>query len=302
MRTLKLTVAYDGAAYVGWQRQASGSSIQGLLEAALLAIEGAPVAVVGAGRTDAGVHALGQVASVQLRHQITPDALVRAVNARLPPDIRVVAAAVAPEPFHARFDATAKTYRYRLLHGAVMSPFGRRHGWHVPEPLDHERMADAGRVLVGTHDFAAFQATGSSTPTTVRTLFELTVGRVSPDPWSLDGGAGSAVTIIDVRGGGFLRHMVRVVVGTLVEVGRGQRNGADVERVLRAGDRGAAGPTAPPHGLFLMRVEYRRGDSSGEQASVAADASDRRSPGEGGRALPASGSASGGTALAGGDA
>jgi len=266
MRTLKLTVAYDGAAYVGWQRQASGSSIQGLLEAALLAIEGAPVAVVGAGRTDAGVHALGQVASVQLRHQITPGALVRAVNARLPPDIRVVTAVLASEPFHARFDATAKTYRYRLLHGSVTSPFGRRHGWHVAETLDHERMADAGLVLVGTHDFAAFQATGSSTPTTVRTLFDLTVGRVSPDPWSLDGGTGSAVTIIEARGNGFLRHMVRIVVGTLVEVGRGQRDGADVERVLRTGDRGEAGPTAPPHGLFLVRVEYPRGDSSGEQS------------------------------------
>ena len=256
MRTLKLTIAYEGTVYVGWQRQSHGLSIQGCLESALAEIEGAPVAVVGAGRTDAGVHAIGQVASVQLRHQIAPVALVRAVNVRLPSDIRVVAAEVGPEPFHARFHATAKTYRYRLLHAAVRSPFDRRYGWHVGEPLDHERMADAGRVLVGEHDFAAFQATGSLTHTSVRTLFELSMGRAQRDRWSVDGGAGEAVTVIDVRGSGFLRHMVRVIIGTLVEVGRGQRDSAAVEYALRSRDRGAAGQTAPPHGLFLMRVEY----------------------------------------------
>ncbi len=256
MRTLKITVAYEGTAYVGWQRQSNGSSIQGCLEAVLAEVEGAPVAVVGAGRTDAGVHALGQVASVQLRHPIAPAALVRAVNARLPPDIRVVTAEVGPDPFHARFDATAKTYRYRLLHGAVVSPFDRRHGWHVGEPLDHERMADAGRVLVGEHDFAAFRATGSSTHSTLRTLFELTVSRIPRDPWSVGGGDGAALTVIDVRGSGFLRHMVRVIVGTLVEIGRGQRDRAAVEHALRSRDRGSVGQTAPPHGLFLMRVEY----------------------------------------------
>ncbi|MDP6579158.1 MAG: tRNA pseudouridine(38-40) synthase TruA [Vicinamibacterales bacterium] len=256
MRTLKLTVAYEGAAYVGWQRQSKGSSIQGCLEAALAEIEGEAVAVVGAGRTDAGVHALGQVASLQLRHELAPDALVRAVNARLPPDIRIVAAEVGPDLFHARFDATGKTYRYRLLHGAVSSPFDRRHGWHVGEPLDVERMADAGRVLVGEHDFAAFQATRSSTRSTVRTLFELAVNRVPRDPWSVDGGPGAAPTIIEVRGSGFLRHMVRIIVGTLVEVGRGRRDHVAVEHALRSRDRSLAGQTAPPHGLFLVRVDY----------------------------------------------
>ena len=256
MRTLKITVAYEGTAYVGWQRQSNGSSIQGCLEAALAEIEEAPVAVVGAGRTDAGVHALGQVASVRLRHQIAPDALLRAVNARLPSDIRVVAAEVSPEPFHARFDATAKTYRYRLLHDAVVSPFDRRYAWHVGEPLDHERMVDAGRALVGEHDFAAFQASGSSTHSTVRTLFELTLSRAPRDPRSVACGVGAALTVIEARGSGFLRHMVRVIVGTLVEVGRGQRDRAAVEHALRSRDRCSAGQTAPPHGLFLMRVEY----------------------------------------------
>jgi tRNA pseudouridine38-40 synthase len=256
MRTLKLTIAYEGAAYVGWQRQSNGSSIQGCLEAALAEIEGHAVAVVGAGRTDAGVHALGQVASVQLRHQIAPDALVRAVNARLPQDVRIVAAEVCPDPFHARFDASAKTYRYRLLHGPVTSPFDHRHGWHVGEPLDIERMAAAGQALVGEHDFAAFRATGSATRSTVRSLFELGVHRVPRDPWSVDGGTGAALTVIEARGSGFLRHMVRIIVGTLVEVGRGRRDLVAVERALRSGDRSQAGQTAPAHGLFLMRVEY----------------------------------------------
>ena len=258
MRTLKLTVAYQGTAYVGWQRQSTGSSIQGCLEAALAEIEEAPVAVVGAGRTDAGVHALGQVASLKLRHQIAPDALVRAVNVRLPSDIRVVAAEVGPEPFHARFDATAKTYRYRLLHDAVVSPFDRHYGWHIGEPLDRERMSSAGQALVGEHDFAAFRASGSSTRSTVRTLFELTVSRAPSNPWSVDGGAGAAVTLIEARGSGFLRHMVRVIVGTLVEVGRGHRDRVAIEHALRSRDRGSAGQTAPPHGLFLMQVEYKR--------------------------------------------
>ena len=256
MRTLKITVAYEGTAYVGWQRQSNGSSIEGCLKAALAEIEGAQVAVVGAGRTDAGVHALGQVASVRLQHQIVPDALLRAVNARLPSDIRVVMAEVSPEPFHARFDATAKTYRYRLLHDAVVSPFDRRYAWHVGEPLDHERMVDAGRALVGEHDFAAFQASGSSTRSTVRTLFELTLSRAPRDPRSVACGAGVALTVIEARGSGFLRHMMRVIVGTLVEVGRGQRDRAAVEYALRSRDRGSAGQTAPPHGLFLMRVDY----------------------------------------------
>ena len=256
MRTLKLTVAYDGTAYVGWQRQSNGSSIQACLEAALAQIEGATVAVVGAGRTDSGVHALGQEASVRLRHEIAPDALLRAVNARLPADIRVVTAEVRPEPFHARFDATAKTYRYRLLHDPVVSPFDRRYGWHIGIPLDHERMVDAGRALVGEHDFAAFQATGSSTHSTVRTLFELTLSRAPRDPSSVAGGAGAALTLIDARGSGFLRHMVRIIVGTLVEVGRGQRDRGAVERALRSRERSSTGQTAPPHGLFLMRVDF----------------------------------------------
>ncbi len=258
MRTFKLTVAYDGTAYVGWQRQAAGVSIQGCLEAALGDMAGAAVAVVGAGRTDAGVHALGQVAGVRLDVGIDPAALARAVNARLPADIRVVDSAEAVEGFHARFDAVGKSYRYRLLHGPVMSPFLRRYAWHVRERLDVGAMTEAGRVLIGEHDFAAFQAAGSSVRTTVRILFELTVRRVSGGAGT-DGDAGGAeMTVIDLRGSGFLRHMVRTIVGTLVEVGRGRRDPGWVERTLRGADRSAAGPTAPARGLFLTRVGYPR--------------------------------------------
>ena len=254
MRTFKLTLAYDGTAYVGWQRQASGASIQGCLEAALGGIAGAAVAAVGAGRTDAGVHALGQVAGVRLDVRLDPPALARAVNARLPADVRVVGAAAAGDAFHARFDAVAKSYRYRLLHGPVMSPFLRRYAWHVREPLDAEAMTQAGGMLVGEHDFAGFQAAGSGVRTTVRTLFDLSVRRVPPGAWADADAGGADATVIEVRGSGFLRHMVRTIVGTLVEVGRGRRGPADLERVLRTADRRAAGPTASAGGLFLTGV------------------------------------------------
>ena len=256
MRNLKLIIAYEGTSYVGWQRQAIGSSIQGCLEAALGEIDGGAVAAVGAGRTDAGVHALGQVASVRLRRHIANEALVRAVNSRLPADIRLLRAEVTSETFHARFDATAKVYRYRLIRGEVLSPFTRRYAWSHRATLDVDRMNAAGQALVGQHDFASFQAAGGTTHTTVRRLFGLSVSRVSGRNWLVEGDTVGDMTVIEVRGSGFLRHMVRVIVGTLVEVGVGRWNKADVERVLRVCARDAAGPTAPPQGLFLTRVEY----------------------------------------------
>lgn len=253
MRTLKLTVAYEGTGYVGWQRQLTGPSIQACLETAFADIEEGPVTVVGAGRTDAGVHAVAQVASVGIRHNMAPDVLQRAVNVRLPADIRVMRVDLASPDFHARFDATAKVYRYRLLHGPVVSPFARRYGWHLRSPVEIERMSDAADVLVGEHDFSAFRAAGSATKTTIRRLFTVAVRPAPDDDWWCDG---SRSTVIEVRGSGFLRHMVRVIVGTLVDVGKGARDRCDVERVLRQGDRALAGPTAPPEGLCLMKVEY----------------------------------------------
>ena len=259
IRTVKLTLAYEGTAYVGWQRQTNGPSIQAALESAVRDVEGGPVTLVGAGRTDAGVHALGQVASVRLTNPIPTDALGRALNATLPRDIRVVAAEEAPAAFHARFDAATKEYRYRLLHGTVASPFESRYGWFVGGPLDHDRMAEAARALVGEHDFAAFQAAGSDTATTVRIVHALTVRRSPPE--ATPGGVswGQPLSLVDIRGSGFLRHMVRIIVGTLVEVGRGRRPPGAVGEALRSRDRAAAGPTAPGHGLFLVRVEYPSG-------------------------------------------
>jgi tRNA pseudouridine38-40 synthase len=177
MRTLKLVVQYDGTDYVGWQRQALGTSIQGLLEEALRPIEGGEVTVHGAGRTDAGVHALGQVASVRLTASIEPATLARALNAVLPLDVRVAGVEVAPDDFHARFSATGKVYDYQVINGPFASPFWRRYVWHVIPSLDLEAMVEASRALIGEHDFAAFQGAGSDVHTTVRTVRRLDIRR-----------------------------------------------------------------------------------------------------------------------------
>jgi len=244
MRNLKFTLAYDGTRLVGWQRQAEGESVQGLLEDALARFEGGPVTVHGAGRTDAGVHALGQVANAQVTFAHDTATLIRALNAQLPEDVRVLAVEeVAPE-FHARFSARSKTYRYQIRHGRIADPFERLYVWHMPERLRVEAMRAAADVLVGTHDFAAFQSAGSPTRDTVRTLTSSTLtdddGRMT----------------YEVSGNGFLRHMVRAIVGTLVAIGRGFREPESMSSLLQGSARAEAGPTAPPLGLFLVRVDY----------------------------------------------
>ena len=245
-RTFKLTIAYEGTDFIGWQRQATGTSIQGLLEDALSELDGRAVAVTGAGRTDAGVHARGQVATAALDRDIDVASVVRAVNIRLPQSVRILDASLAPEGFHARFDARLKTYHYRIWNTDVMSPFERSFAWHVPMPLDAAAMNDAARILCGTHDFASFQGTGSDTQTTVRTVLRSSVER---EP-------GAPLLVYDAAGDGFLRHMVRNVVGTLVEIGRGRFSPAWIGEVLASRDRTAAGPTAPALGVFLMGVSY----------------------------------------------
>jgi tRNA pseudouridine38-40 synthase len=253
MRTIKIALAYDGTRFVGWQRQAHGESIQGLLEDALAQIEGSPVTVHGAGRTDAGVHALGQVASAALTSFHDTATLRRALNARLPPEIRVTALEDAPPGFHARFGATSKTYRYLIRQTPVADPFDRAYTWHVPDALNLGAMQEAAALLVGTHDFRAFQSTGTEVATTVRTLSR---SHITTDVPALNGASATGLLAYEVTGDGFLRHMVRAIVGTLVDIGRGRREAAVMAALLAGATRAEAGRTAPPHGLFLVSVEY----------------------------------------------
>jgi tRNA pseudouridine38-40 synthase len=248
-----MTLAYDGTRFVGWQRQAEGESIQGLLEAALARLEGAAVHVHGAGRTDAGVHALGQVATARVSFSHDATTVRRALNGQLPCDVRVLAVDEVPAGFHARFSARRKTYRYRIACGAIASPFERAFAWHVPEPLDVASMQRAAAMLVGTHDFAAFQSAGSPASTTVRTIVR---SEWRQEPAGSEPGAPGPFLVYEVSGDGFLRHMVRTAVGTFVEVGRGWRPASSLGELLGSGTRAAAGPTAPAHGLFLVQVEY----------------------------------------------
>ncbi len=246
MPHFKITIAYDGGPFVGWQRQAEGTSIQGLIEDALRELDDREVTVTGAGRTDAGVHALGQVASFSLaRTDIAPDVIVRSLNAKLPQEIRIKSAEAVPASFHARFSARSKTYRYRLSNADVPSPFDRAYVWHVPGALDVDAMAAAARLVEGRHDFAAFQTVGGAGGPTERVITRST----------LQAGDAGLITY-DVTGEGFLRHMVRAIVGTLMEVGRGRQRPEWIRDVIASRDRAQAGRTAPAHGLFLVRVDY----------------------------------------------
>jgi tRNA pseudouridine38-40 synthase len=247
MRNLRLSLQYDGTDFVGWQRQRTGISVQGLLEDALQPIEGRAVTLHGAGRTDAGVHALGQVASVTLASGLPDQTLARALNAVLPPEVRVLGVQEVEAGFHARFSARAKTYEYRIINAPFVSAFVHRYTWHVPRPLDIEAMRTAAEPLVGLHDFAGFQGAGSAVATTERTVVALEIE---------EGGGYDLPMIVRITGDGFLRHMVRNIVGTLVEVGSGRWDPWRLLAVLDSRDRGQAGPTAPPHGLFLAHVAY----------------------------------------------
>jgi tRNA pseudouridine38-40 synthase len=246
VRTIKLTVQYDGTGYVGWQRQETGESIQGILDEALGRIDGRRVILHGAGRTDAGVHAIGQVASARIVSALDDETLGRALNANLPPAIRVFRVETVGDAFHARFSARFKTYEYRIWNGPAVPPFLRLYTWHVPQPLDVDLLRRAADAVCGTHDFAAFQGSGSIAHTTVRTVTAASWRGCGPD----------APLIFDVTGDGFLRHMVRSLVGTIVEIGLGRRPVEDMVRLLADRDRSGVGRTAPPSGLFLSRVDY----------------------------------------------
>jgi len=247
VRNLKLTLQYDGTNYVGWQRQAEGTSIQALVEDALTPIAGGRVVVHGAGRTDAGVHALAQVATTSIDTTLEATTLARAMNAVLPTDVRVLSVEDAPPEFHARFSAVGKAYEYRIINAPFVSPFLVRYTWHVPQPLDVASMKSASQGLIGQHDFAGFQAAGSVVSSTVRVIHSI--------DW-LEGQGHASPLVLRIAGDGFLRHMVRNIVGTLVEVGLSRWPSDRVADILASGDRARAGPTVPPHGLFLIGVEY----------------------------------------------
>jgi tRNA pseudouridine38-40 synthase len=305
-RLLKLTIAYDGTAYAGWQAQRDEPTVQSALEAAIAQVTGQAVRVLASGRTDAGVHALGQVVGLRTESALPPEVLLRALNAVLPHDIAVLDAAEAPEGFHPIRDAVRKRYRYVIHDGPVRDVFQRRYVWHYGRGrLDSEAMQRAAAPLVGTHDFRSFESSGAERQSSVRTIFELRVqrgragdrlpsplgrgaggegragGRVGCVQRTVDAGVNSECRgafhapyephaereeyeeyeeyiVIEVEADGFLYNMVRAIVGTLVQVGCGRQPESWPGEVLRATDRRVAGPTAPPQGLFLVKVEYER--------------------------------------------
>lgn len=242
-----MTVAYDGTDFHGWQVQPQLPTIQGVLQEILSGVEGFPVLVEGSGRTDAGVHAVGQVAAFDLRNPIPCPNLQKAVNRLLPSSIRVTETLEADLKFHPRHDAKSKTYEYRVFRGPVCSPFLRRYVMFHPYPIDWTRFAAAARCFVGEHDFSAFAAADERDATgfsKVRTVFSAQVVE--------DGD----LVLFQISGSGFLKHMVRNLVGTMIEAGRGNLTVDQVREVLASRDRRRAGPTAAPEGLFLMRVDY----------------------------------------------
>jgi len=241
----RITVEYDGGPFVGWQRQHTGPSIQAALEDAIFAFSGERVNVQGAGRTDAGVHARGQVGHFDLAGEKPADEVRGALNFHLKPHpIVVPAVGLAAAGFHARFSATWRRYRYRVLNRRAPAALDRGQVWHVPTPLDSAAMADAAAILVGHHDFNSFRSVACQSKTSIKTL----------DLLSVDS-AGEEI-VLEVGARSFLHNQVRILVGTLQLVGRGQWSQRDVEAALVARDRTRAGPTAPPHGLCLMEVRY----------------------------------------------
>ena len=261
-----LTIAYDGSAYSGWQRQANAQSIQAVIEDEIATIVGVPSPLVAAGRTDAGVHAAAQVASLTIDHPISCDDLLKALNARLKAgDIRIRAIEETFDRFDARIYAKSKTYRYAIWNGAAPSPFIRHVVWHVPYVLDLQRMADAATALVGEQDFAAFQGRGSDVKTTVRRVLSAEILEINLDPEQpvavspLDPPSlhrDGRLVRLAISGTGFLRHMVRTITGTLVDIGRGQMEPEDMRRIIDSRDRTEAGQTAPAQGLMLWKVDY----------------------------------------------
>jgi tRNA pseudouridine38-40 synthase len=271
MPTFKLTLAYDGTEFAGWQRQPAERTVQGELEAAIERITQERSKCIASGRTDAGVHALGQVVSFQSETKLDGPTLAKALNAELPEDMLVFEVAEAAPSFHALRDAVRKRYRYVVQDGRLPDLFDRKHVWHVYQRLDVEAMKAAATALVGTHDFASYETAGSPRLTTVRTIFDLLVERRQAELTDR--------VIIEVEADGFLYNMVRNIAGTLVAVGKGKEPPAWPGEVLATKDRTKAGMTAPARGLFLVGVQYGPAEDCGvRSAECGMDATDDEQP------------------------
>lgn len=254
MRNIKLVLAYDGTDFSGWQIQPNTETVQATLATAIGRLTGENVLPQGSGRTDAGVHAFGQVASFMTESPIPPENLVKALNDILPSSVRVLNACEMPAEFHARKSALAKTYRYRILRADICPPFLARYVWHYPYPLNEDAMRDAAGTVLGEHDFTSFAAVDPERISTERAVDDArnNVRTIFSSTWQREGDE----LIYTVRGRGFLHHMVRNLVGTFLLVGRGVLSAEDMVRILQARDRSRAGATAPASGLFLVNVEY----------------------------------------------
>lgn len=245
LKNIRLLIQYDGTDYAGWQRQRNLPTIQGVLEDAISRITGEDIHIHGAGRTDAGVHAIGQVANFHTGSRLTPHELKRAINAHLPEDIVIAAADEVPPDFHARRDAKGKIYLYVVLNRDFPSPIWRRYSWWVRWSLDIDLMKKASDLLIGTHDFSSFTNSGGSSSSNVRTIYRIDLIRKK-----------RGFLLFEIEADGFLKQMVRVIVGTLVDVGRGRMDINRFLRLLEVKERRLAGPTAPARGLFLKEVKY----------------------------------------------
>lgn len=243
MRNLKLTIQYDGTKYCGWQKQPNSSGIQGTIEYAIYEITKEKVNIIGSGRTDAGVHALGQVANFKTNSNIPAARIPDALNAKLPKDISIIDCQEVSDDFHSRYSATGKIYRYLIYNKPYRSPLYKDISYHVRYDLDIEEMRVEAQSLLGTHEFKGFMSSGSSVKDTVRTIHNISIEE-----------SGDLIAL-EVEGNGFLYNMVRIIVGTLVDIGRG-RIDKPLEEIIASQDRGEAGHTAPAHGLFLKKVHY----------------------------------------------